>query len=49
MILLLQLSPDGPGNVQSWVVRRFRTLFPFLSTVHWTAMPSGVTLALGIW
>ena len=48
MTLLLQLFPDGPGKVQSCVVRRFWILSPVALIVHWIATPSGVTLAPGI-
>ena len=48
MMRLLQLRPDGPGKVQSWVVRLFRTRSFSALIVHCTATPSGVTQAPGI-
>ncbi len=45
---MLQLAPEGPGNVQSCVVRRFSILFPFASMDHCMATPNGVTLAPGM-
>ena len=44
----LQLSPEGPGKVQSCVVLRFKILSPAALMDHWTATPSGVMLAPGI-
>ena len=46
--LLLQLSPDGPGKVQSCVVRRLMTLSPFWFSDHCVATPRGVMLAPGM-
>lgn len=46
--LLLQLWPDGPGNVQSCVVRRLTIRLLSASMVHCIATPIGVTLAPGI-
>ena len=48
MMRLLQLRPEGPGNVQSWVVRLFKTLSLLALMVHCTATPSGVTHAPGM-
>ena len=48
MVLLLQLSPEGPGKVQSCVVLRFSILFPFLSMLCWMATPKGVMEAWGM-
>ena len=48
MTLLLQLSPDGPGKVQSCVVRRLMTLSPLWFSDHCVATPRGVMLAPGM-
>ena len=48
LTLRLQLRPEGPGKVQSWVVRLFRILSPTALMDHWTATPKGVTLAPGM-
>lgn len=48
MTRLLQLALDGPGNVQSWVVRHLIILLPFSLIDHWTATPRGVILAPGM-
>ena len=44
----LQLSPDGPGKVQSCVGRFLTIRLLFSSIDHCVATPSGVTLAPGI-
>lgn len=46
--LRLQLSPEGPGKEQSWVVRRLRMRSPLALMDHCTATPRGVMLAPGI-
>jgi hypothetical protein len=48
MTRLLQLAPEGPGKVQSCVVRRLTIRFPSASIDHWMATPRGVTLAPGM-
>lgn len=44
----LQLSPDGPGNVQSCVGLFLIIRLLFSSIDHCVATPSGVTLAPGM-
>jgi hypothetical protein len=46
--LLLQLAPDGPGKVQSCVVRLLTIRLPLASIDHCIATPKGVMLAPGI-
>ena len=48
IILVLQLSHDGPGNEQSWVVRLLRIPSPLAFKLPCTATPNGVTQAPGI-
>ena len=45
---MLQLSPEGPGKEQSWVVRRLMMRSPVAFILHCTATPSGVTHAPGM-
>ena len=40
--------PEGPGKVQSCVVRRLMILSPDSFMDHWIAIPSGVMQAPGI-
>ena len=44
----LQLSPEGPGKVQSCVVLLLRILSPAAFMDHCTATPNGVMLAPGM-
>ena len=48
MTLLLQLRPDGPGNVQSWVVLRLIILSLFSLMEFCIATPNGVMDAPGM-